>query len=168
MTVKKEYLVYDGGNLFADLGGLMGILLGASMLTFYDVLVSSVKRLFKRSWTHIKLKKMNINNPNELKLWGLLKSITKNKLTQFKKTMSVNWKNYWGKRCLNQPSKAIIFSPLRGILEPPWFNFPNEPMYDVVNHQNYKIWRFSLPVEVFCPLHSYIKTVDKASLIECF
>ena len=32
----EEYLVYDWNKFFADFGGLVGLLLGYSMLTFYD------------------------------------------------------------------------------------------------------------------------------------
>ena len=33
----EEQLTYDANNLYADAGGLMGLLLGASFLSLYDV-----------------------------------------------------------------------------------------------------------------------------------
>ena len=35
--VREQYYNYDWIDLFSDFGGYMGLLLGASMLTFYDV-----------------------------------------------------------------------------------------------------------------------------------
>ena len=36
LEIHQEYLVYDWNNFFSELGGLVGLLLGYSMLTFYD------------------------------------------------------------------------------------------------------------------------------------
>ncbi len=36
-TVKEHYLVYDGYSLFADMGGLVGVLLGLSIVAAFDV-----------------------------------------------------------------------------------------------------------------------------------
>ncbi len=44
MTVTSEYLVYDVADLAGDIGGIMGMLLGASLLTWYDWATARVKR----------------------------------------------------------------------------------------------------------------------------
>ncbi len=40
-TVKEEYLVYDEASFLADCGGMGGILLGFSLLSFYDWVAES-------------------------------------------------------------------------------------------------------------------------------
>jgi hypothetical protein len=37
--VKKQYYVYDSDSFIADIGGYLGLCLGMSMLTFYDMAV---------------------------------------------------------------------------------------------------------------------------------
>ncbi len=39
MVVEEEAYVYDGDNLIADVGGYLGLLLGASIMSFYDAFV---------------------------------------------------------------------------------------------------------------------------------
>merc|ERR1711879_731855 len=34
--VKEQYVVYDSADLFADVGGYLGLLLGYSLLSIYD------------------------------------------------------------------------------------------------------------------------------------
>ncbi len=34
--LKEHYLVYDGYSLFADMGGLIGVLLGLSIVATFD------------------------------------------------------------------------------------------------------------------------------------
>ena len=47
-TVKSEFLAYDLGSLVGDLGGMVGMLLGASILALYDLAYSSMLRIFKK------------------------------------------------------------------------------------------------------------------------
>jgi uncharacterized membrane protein len=37
--VKKQYYVYDSNSCIADIGGYLGLCLGMSILTFYDMAV---------------------------------------------------------------------------------------------------------------------------------
>jgi hypothetical protein len=37
--VKKQYYVYDSDSFIADIGGYLGLCLGMSILTFYDMAV---------------------------------------------------------------------------------------------------------------------------------
>ena len=46
MTVTSEYLVYDLADLAGDIGGIMGMLLGASLLTWYDWVTARAKKWF--------------------------------------------------------------------------------------------------------------------------
>jgi hypothetical protein len=39
MVSEEEHYVYDGNNLVADVGGYLGLLLGASVMSLYDALV---------------------------------------------------------------------------------------------------------------------------------
>lgn len=43
-TTKVQYAVYDHNNLIADIGGYLGLLLGQSILTFYDLVVEWIVR----------------------------------------------------------------------------------------------------------------------------
>jgi hypothetical protein len=43
--VKKQYLTYDSDCLIADVGGYLGLLLGHSLLTFYDSFIASAMKL---------------------------------------------------------------------------------------------------------------------------
>ena len=45
ITVKEEYYVYDASNIIADFGGFLGLLLGYSILGFYDSSAILLKRL---------------------------------------------------------------------------------------------------------------------------
>ena len=40
--MREEYLVFDGYALFADLGGLTGVLLGISSITLFDYLITGL------------------------------------------------------------------------------------------------------------------------------
>ena len=44
--MREQYYTYDWTDLFSDFGGYMGLLLGASMLTFYDLARGIYKRVF--------------------------------------------------------------------------------------------------------------------------
>ena len=44
-TVRREYLAYDAINLAGDVGGMIGMLLGASVLALYDMAHGSVLRV---------------------------------------------------------------------------------------------------------------------------
>ncbi len=48
MTYRSEFLVYDLGSLAGEVGGMIGILLGASMLTMYDIMGEWCGRLKKK------------------------------------------------------------------------------------------------------------------------
>ncbi len=41
-VVREDYLVYDGYALFADTGGLVGVLLGMSCIAAFDYVVELV------------------------------------------------------------------------------------------------------------------------------
>ena len=43
IEIKERMWIYDGNSLFADIGGYMGLLLGASIYTFADLLVSGIE-----------------------------------------------------------------------------------------------------------------------------
>ena len=45
ITSKEEYYTYDTSNLIADFGGYLGLLLGYSILGFYDTIISILKSL---------------------------------------------------------------------------------------------------------------------------
>ena len=46
--VKEQFFIYGTANLIADFGGYLGLLLGYSLLGFYDTLVGFLVRVFKR------------------------------------------------------------------------------------------------------------------------
>ncbi len=46
-TLKREYLLYDLGSLAGDVGGMVGMLLGASALAFYDTACKFAKRVLR-------------------------------------------------------------------------------------------------------------------------
>ena len=50
---KKQYLTYDNNNFVADFGGYLGLLLGHSVLTFYEWLVLIIERLSQAHMTSI-------------------------------------------------------------------------------------------------------------------
>ena len=47
MTVEEEVLLHDRDSFLADLGGYVGILLGVSCWSLYDIAVGFIKRKFK-------------------------------------------------------------------------------------------------------------------------
>ncbi len=49
--VVEEVFRYDEGNLIADFGGYMGLLLGASLLSIYDYILIGLKQALKWTWT---------------------------------------------------------------------------------------------------------------------
>ena len=49
-TVKRQYYTYDFQNFLADFGGYLGLLLGYSILGFYDTLVKLVKLAYDKKW----------------------------------------------------------------------------------------------------------------------
>ena len=50
---KKQYLTYDENCFVADFGGYLGLLLGHSVLTFYEWLVLIIERLSQAHMTSI-------------------------------------------------------------------------------------------------------------------
>jgi len=46
-TVKKEYLAYDPSNLISDMGGLLGMLLGASIFSLFEAIGQKVQLIYK-------------------------------------------------------------------------------------------------------------------------
>ncbi len=62
VTHRVEFLVFDGGALAGDVGGLMGILMGASILAMFDYLVGLVgmtrKCMSSKQWNIIFRKSM--------------------------------------------------------------------------------------------------------------
>ena len=47
--LRQQYYTYDFPNLLADFGGYLGLLLGSSIMGFYDTLVDLVRKLFGKS-----------------------------------------------------------------------------------------------------------------------
>ena len=47
LTAKEDYYLYDGYELIADAGGLMGMLLGISLLAVYDAAVKICRKAGK-------------------------------------------------------------------------------------------------------------------------
>jgi len=45
-TVLREYLAYDLGQLIADVGGLLGMLLGASLFSLLKFVVEKCRKLY--------------------------------------------------------------------------------------------------------------------------
>ena len=50
LHVKKDVLIYDGFNFIADFGGYMGILLGFSILSIFDVISNWIMINMSRFW----------------------------------------------------------------------------------------------------------------------
>jgi len=48
LTVQTEYLIYTKGDFLADLGGLMGMLVGVSLLSIYDKIVEMFSLLQRK------------------------------------------------------------------------------------------------------------------------
>ena len=61
-TVRKQYYTYDFQNFLADFGGYLGLLLGYSILGFYDTLVNLVKFAYE--------KKMKVHHKNNVNCEG--------------------------------------------------------------------------------------------------
>ena len=57
--VKEQFYIYDNANLIADFGGYLGLLLGYSLLGFYDSLMDFFEYLFLKCQqkTHTKIDK---------------------------------------------------------------------------------------------------------------
>ena len=47
-TVREQYLIYDYANFVADFGGYLGLLLGYSVLGFYDTLADLIKTIVQK------------------------------------------------------------------------------------------------------------------------
>ncbi len=45
MTQRQEFMVFDAGAMAGDVGGLLGILTGASVLAMYDYLIEFGNRI---------------------------------------------------------------------------------------------------------------------------
>jgi len=45
IQIRREYWVFDSNDLLADAGGLLGILLGFSILSFFDDVIAFVARI---------------------------------------------------------------------------------------------------------------------------
>ena len=46
--VKEQFYIYDTPNLIADFGGYLGLLLGYSLLGFYDTLMDLFEKMFEK------------------------------------------------------------------------------------------------------------------------
>ena len=42
---EEEYIIYDSNNLLAEIGGFLGLILGSSMLSLYDVVSERIKKV---------------------------------------------------------------------------------------------------------------------------
>ena len=56
IEVKERVWLYDGNDLVADIGGFLGLLLGASIYTLADLLLSNVEKFFV--WIKVKHEKV--------------------------------------------------------------------------------------------------------------
>ena len=50
VTVKEQYYTYGFDSFIADIGGYLGLLLGNSILGFYDTLIDLVKVAYDKKW----------------------------------------------------------------------------------------------------------------------
>ena len=50
LHVKRDVLIYDGFNFIADFGGYMGILLGLSILSIFDVISNWIQTDMNNCW----------------------------------------------------------------------------------------------------------------------
>ena len=48
ITIAKDVVFYDGYDTIGDIGGYMGLLLGASLLSIYDSVSELLKSIFKK------------------------------------------------------------------------------------------------------------------------
>ena len=48
VELKQRMWMYDLDNLAADIGGFMGLLLGASIYTFADLLVTAIEKMIMK------------------------------------------------------------------------------------------------------------------------
>ena len=51
-TVKKQYYTYNFQDFLADFGGYLGLLLGYSILGFYDTLTDIANIAYSKRWGH--------------------------------------------------------------------------------------------------------------------
>ena len=63
--IREQYSTYDFQNLLADFGGYLGLLLGYSLLGFYDIVTELIEQVFD---------KCNRDQPYEEKLKKMDKS----------------------------------------------------------------------------------------------
>ena len=42
---EEEYIIFDSNNLLAEIGGFLGLILGSSMLSLYDVVSEKIKKV---------------------------------------------------------------------------------------------------------------------------
>ena len=54
-TEIEQYIIYDTGSFFADVGGFMGLLLGASLLSLYSELEALLRKFLCRSKKGVKV-----------------------------------------------------------------------------------------------------------------
>ena len=47
-SIAPQFYIYDTPNLIADFGGYLGLLLGYSLLGFYDTLMDLCEKLFEK------------------------------------------------------------------------------------------------------------------------
>jgi hypothetical protein len=66
MSVSTEYYLYDGNNLFSDIGGFLGLLLGASCVTLLDAAIIVAKWAQERANTRKRAKSKSKKSPRRL------------------------------------------------------------------------------------------------------
>ena len=54
MENKEEVYLYDGGNLFADFGAFLGLFLGASGMTVFDMICQLFEFIYDKSFIRSK------------------------------------------------------------------------------------------------------------------
>jgi hypothetical protein len=54
LHVKRDVLIYDGFNFIADFGGYMGILLGFSILSIFDVISNWILINMSHIWMNFR------------------------------------------------------------------------------------------------------------------
>ncbi len=48
MEISEEFLVYDEESLLGDMGGMVGMLMGVSILTMYEAVYNFVKHIARK------------------------------------------------------------------------------------------------------------------------